>query len=282
MFGYVGNTFYPQKQLDLSPTSVIGVAQRLAGDFGSSRLRIVSAVNEIQGQKISPTNYAEIRGYVDALRKYAGVVYGRVDLDLFNLTTLPSIYDEVGVYVNQLGLNGIWFDHAVVYDSSIGNAEFNSMMQNLTDAYPHLQYILNNAATHRGYVTPLSGDTWQSKAYVSPSVSVGSYSKVNATTIEQLNKVFPGRVLVHFDANAQVRNEPMGLFANAGRKEEVASFTAVWDGGASGGYTTLIPVIGAWTNGRSAYQGTLYNALAKGNYHRGTLSAFVAAAKGKA
>ena len=111
MFGYVGDVFYPQAQLGLSQHQLINTAHALSNDFGKSNLEIVTAVSQIPGQNIQASYIPQIRSYVDALRKSATVVYGRIDLDEFNLTTSETVYDEVAMYVNQLEINGIWFDH---------------------------------------------------------------------------------------------------------------------------------------------------------------------------
>jgi hypothetical protein len=144
----VGNTFYPQSQLGLSPQSLVSEASSISASVGPANLRLVFAIDEVQGGIISQAMIPTEKSYVDSLRAYASVVYGRIDLEMFNMTSSPTVYAKVAEYVNQLGLNGIWLNHAIVYYDAVGQMEFNTMMQTLSDSYPSLSFLLNNAATN--------------------------------------------------------------------------------------------------------------------------------------
>src|SRR5437588_3738832 len=201
-FGYVGNTFYPQAQLGVSPQTLIAQASSIGESVGPANLRLVSAIDEIRGRNISPAMIATEKSYVDSLRKYASVVYGRLDLQQFNLTSSPTIYAEVDKYARQLDLNGAWFDHAIVYYNAVGQAKFNAMMQALSSANPSFSYILNNPGTRQGYITPLPGTTWAANTHICPSVKAGTFDAVDLAQISVLNSLYPSRVLVHWDAFA--------------------------------------------------------------------------------
>jgi len=271
-FGYVGNSFYPQSELGITPAQMIMEAAQLSNAVGYSNLRFVSVVSEFAGQDVTPAMYPTIESYVSSLRSYASVVYGRIDLSDFNLKTTPSIYAKVAEYV-QLGLNGIWLDGAIGYYDKVGGAKFNTMMQNIAELYPSLNFILNNAPANLGIVTPTG--SWSSKAYISPSVTKGTYDMVSASTVASMNALYPGRVLVHFDAFGQVETEPMGLFADKSAAIEEGTVKAI-----ASQYLLLYPVLGAWTYDGSPYRGTLYNSLPYGGYARDTVGSFVSVMTG--
>jgi len=279
-FGYVGNTFYPQSQLGVSPQALISEASSISAAVGPSNLRLVSAIDEIQGRHVSQAMMPTEKAYVDSLRRYASVVYGRIDMQHFNMTSSPTIYAKVAEYASQLDLNGVWFDHAIVYYNVVGQAQFNSMMQTLSSTNPSFQFILNNAATNQGYITPLPGDTWAANTYICPSVKTGTFNTVNLAQVATFNSLYPNRVLIHWDAYAQSSPEPMGLFANQPASTEISAVRTlahqgVYPSVSSQRYLLLYPVIGAWTSAVSTYQGTLYNSLSIGTYSRGTAASMV-------
>jgi hypothetical protein len=280
-FGFVGDTFYPQTQLGLSPKSLITEASSISASVGAANLRLVAAIDEIPGKTISTAMIPTEKGYVDSLRKYSSFVYGRLDLQQFNLTSSPTIYAEVAKYANQLDLNGAWFDHAILYYNTVGQAKFNAMMQALSSANPSFGYILNNAAAKQGYIAPSTGTTWAANTYICPSVKSGTFDTIDLAQISTLNRLFPGHVLVHWDAYAKSSPEPMGLFANQPASAELSTVRAlthqgVYPANPSYRYLLLYPIIGAWTFSGSTYKGTLYNSLSSGAYARGTATGLVA------
>jgi hypothetical protein len=208
------------------------------------------------------------------------VVYGRIDLQLFNLTSQTTVFQKVNEYVNQLDLNGIWFDHAIVYYSAVGDTAFNSMMQELTNEFPSLNFILNNAATGFGIIAPIKGDTWQNNAYISPTVKPGTYNQVNLTMISNMYTLYPNHVLLHFDAYANDPAEPMGIFADQNARTEIGAISLLAAQGThpvnqSQAYSLLYPFIGSWTCLCSKYGGTIYSSLPIGTFHRGTANKFI-------
>lgn len=274
-YGYVGNTFDPQSQLALSATTVLRAASQLSTAAGGpGNLALVSVVDETQGQVVSPKLYATIEGYVAELHKYAGTLYGRIDLYQFNMTSNPSIYQELGKYVGTLGLNGAWFDHAVLYYEAIGQTKFNAMMQELISLYPHAHFILNHCSAAT-IITPLAGTTWASNTLVSPTVNPSSYDKVSLKLISQFNAVWPGAVLLHLDAYAKDPSEPMGIFADQTSATEITAASYLVSTGFANGYSFLYPVLGGWTSASSMYGGKLYNGLSQGTFSRGTLPGFL-------
>ncbi len=44
MFGYTGNSFFPQSQLKVDPSQAISAAQQMSNSVGKSNLRIVGAL----------------------------------------------------------------------------------------------------------------------------------------------------------------------------------------------------------------------------------------------
>jgi hypothetical protein len=276
----VGNTFYPQSQLGVSPQALISQASSISAAVGRSNLRLVSVIDEIQVKHISQSMIPAEKSYVDSLRTYASVVYGRIDLGHFNMTSSPTIYAKVAEYVNQLDLNGVFFDHAAVYYKVVGQVEFNTMMQTLRNTNPSLAFILNNAAANGGYITPSLGNTWAANTYICPSVKTGTFNTVNLAQIATFNSLYPNHVLVHWDAAPQGSQEPMGLFANQAASAELKTVSSLANQGVhpsnpSNRYLLLYPVIGSWTYSGSTYQGTLYNSLSVGTYARGTVGSLV-------
>jgi hypothetical protein len=282
MFGYVGDVFYPQTNNSLSPSQMISAAQSISSSVGKANLRLVGSVDVEQGHNVQPAYVSQIASYVSSLEQYASVVYGRIDMEQFpNYTALST---ETNLFVNELHLNGIFFDLAPpIYHNN--PTKFNAMMQELTENYPNVCYLFNQTAPSIT-ITPGSGDTWQNNAYVSPTVAPGSLTTLagGLTKVQDLNELYPGHVIIHYDANAGLGNtEPMAYFANAAASKEEAAVQTL----ASQGYNYykskntgdefnfLFPVFGAWSSHSSSYKGTLYNGLTTGTYSRSTMSTFV-------
>lgn len=279
-YGYVGGNFFPTTELGITRAQVLHEASKLSDQIGFSNLRLVTVVDTTTTNEANFTSIPEIKDYVDSLRTYASVVYGRIDLLYFNTTSSPSVYQLVKKYVDKMDLNGIWFDQAAVYYSSVGRTYFNSMMQNLTDSHPTLNFILNNAASNYAVIQPEQKDTWQSNTYISPTVTQGSYDSVNLTLISEMYAAYPGRVLVHFDASFTLPAEPMGIFADQTSKVETSAISILAEQGAnpveqSESYRLLYPILGSWTYLGSNYSGTIYNSLNIGAYDRQTARSFI-------
>lgn len=286
-FGYVGDTFYPQTQLNISEQQMISQARSLSVSVDStSRLVFVSAVDQLAGHSIkwgSKSVLENLRGYVGNLSLY-GQVYGRIDLEQFNTTGFGgtasevSINQEIGYYITDLSLKGVWLDHAsVLYHES--PTAFNNMMQNLSKSFPGFTFILNQAFRQiykTGIITPATGTTWAAQTYISPSVLSGSYKNIPASSqFVTWNNYYPGRVLLHFDSYAQMSSEPMGVLADQSVSTQESAVLTLAKQGPSVGYTLLYPIIGGWTSASSEYHGTLYNSMTFGTYDRGTYSSFV-------
>lgn len=294
-FGYAGGTFYPQTELGITPTQMISAASSMSSAVGSNtELRFVAAINQLPGSASTVINWSnatlvsELQQYVSSLDQY-GQVYGRIDLEQFNWTGTTTAYEEVSFYYNDLGISGVWFDHAAVLYGSNETA-FNSMMQNLTQAFPNLIFILNQSTkskTGGQIIQPSSGMTWNQETYISPSVLINTYNEApQVSMMKEYNQIYPGRVLLHFDSYAQTKDEPMGIFAEQSTKVEETTIQNLASQGASqasesAGFSLLYPVLGAWTyNGKLTaadvdYKGTLYNSLSIGTYARSTSSSFI-------
>ncbi len=294
-FGYVGSVFYPQKNLSITPQQMISAAASMSLALRSTtRLRFVSAVNQVQLQTINWKNstlVAQIRNYVGNLSRF-GQAYGRIDLEQFNYTSKTTVYKEVSLFNDSLGLGGLWLDHAAVLygNTNSSQSKFNSMMQNLTIAFPKLVFILNQSQrtkTGGKIITPNPGTTWNETTYISPSVRLNTYNGTpGPNALEEFNTYYKGHVLLHFDSFAQKKNEPMGIFAeqNATIEEQaiktLASEGVRWANQSKPyGFSLLFPILGAWTyngalGGGTNYHGTLYNSLSVGTYARFTLANF--------
>jgi hypothetical protein len=291
-FGYVGNNFYPRLQLDITPKQTLQEAKLLSTDLNStSVLRFVSTVDEIPGEEVSWSNLSQvqqIKNYVVSLQSY-GQVYGRLDLAEFNYTAWSgnTIFSEASRYIKQLSIQGIWLDHAGVLFNS-NPIKFNQMMQNLTNQFPGVTFILNQAyhqANSNFNIVPETGTTWASKTYISPSIQMGSYNVLpSKQQLSRWNDSYPGRVLIHFDSFAKYSYEPMGIFANQSKAVEVKTLQKLASEGTPGSvnyiasFSLLYPILGAWTYGGngSEYQGTMYNSFTSGYgiYDRGTIKNF--------
>jgi hypothetical protein len=288
MFGYVGDTFWAEANQSITPQQTISVAANLSAKFGAQNIRFVNPVDVEPGHNIQPQMVQTIGAYVDNLRRYSSVVYGRIDALQFS--NLSSMYSEASLFVKQLHVNGIFIDLAPVLYNNIGQTTFNKIIQNLTNSFPGLNYIMNEAATSSDYITPLSGTTWGSSTFVMPTVSSGQYTYggiSNLSKIIALNKIFPGHVLMHYDANAGLgKGEPMAVFADQSTSNEISALTTLIQNGLTPPtcpssdtslckFDFLIPVLGAWTANDSAYSGTLYNSFSFGKYARGTFDNFM-------
>ncbi len=302
-FGYIGNTFYPQYELNISTQAMISTAKNLSETFGKNNLVLVTAVDEIPlpGGDItnSSSNISAISSYVSQLHKYAATVWGRLDFYQFNLTATSygncktwskcPIYNQTSLYVHQLGLDGIWYDHPSQYWNVTGSVKFNKMMQNLTELFPKTRFILNQTPGGIiGYVQELKGYTWGNQTWVAPSPPQNK-TLPNLKQIQIEQKLFPGHVLLHFDARGppaigEDKFEPMSIFAADSASEEASILTKLVYGGTHPAsmnqfYGMVIPLVGSWTyngsiHGSRNYNGTLYNGLQTGNYARSTILAF--------
>jgi hypothetical protein len=287
-FGYVGNTFYPEYQLNLSQKTMISLAKNLSQTFGRKNLVMFPVVDEtrLPGGTINSSMIPKIRSYVSSLKQYAAQVYGRLTFLQFNLTSPETVYNQSSLYINELGLNGIWFDNPSNYYYSVGNKTFNDMMQNLTTKFPDATFILNGVVTKYGYIVPLPGYTWEEHTYLAPSPPQGSLT-MNEKQIQQLYDLYPGHLIGHFDASGPPPigdpESPMSLFANLSSSQEISTLTSFAASGArptypNETYATLVPIIGAWTYngslGGADYHGTLYNSLSAGGYPRSTFETF--------
>ncbi len=322
-FGYIGNTFFPAHELELSQSAVIKVAQNLSETFGKQNLMLMTAVDEIPAKGGTITNdtshISAVKSYVAKLHQYASGVYGRLDMSQFNLS--PSgygncrivagqfrdyncpIYNQTRLYINQLGLDGIWFDKAYYYYRIAGKLVFNQLMQNLTEMFGNStrKFILNETCC--GIITPLPGFTWESETYASPSPPQIYTFKLSSKKIGQLNAAFPGHVIAHLDAEGPPHligtspREPMATFAalNVSAESKVLSmlvYKGLHAAQRDQSYAMVIPLIGSWTfNGKlncslqadftvicsrksPDYQGILYNALSSGKFALSTLKSF--------
>lgn len=283
MFGYVGDSFYPLTNNSVTPSEMISEAQSISNSVGASKLRIISAVDVEPGHNIQSSMIPTIADYVANLSLYSSMVYGRIDMEQFS--NYSSLSTEIGLYVNQLHLKGVFFDLGPVLYSRMGESAFNNMMQQLTNEFPNVCYLFNQSSTT--IIMPESGTTWASNAYLSPTVSPGSLTSISLSKIQTLNKYYPGRVIVHYDSNAGLgKEEPMAYFADqSSSSEQTAIHTLAEEGynyaqkNSPDRFNVLYPVFGAWTWSGSAYHGTLYNSFTFGTYDRGTVSSFTSTMK---
>lgn len=301
MFGYTGQYFVPQVQLGITPSQTIAEAKTISNSVGKANLDLVSVVGEELNQPpwgVTLVNWSNatqvklLKSYVKSLAKYASGLYARMDFEQFN-NTGNGIYTQVKDFVG-IGINGFWMDHGPNLYNDIGQVAFNAMMQNLTASFPGIVFMLNEAVKCPpsepciGFITPVSGDTWQDNAYVSPSLVSDTSSEPNFNYIQDLNEIpaWNGRVVLHFDAYAQLNTEPMGLFANQTSKEEESiisnlTTTGLNPANSNDFYYTLYPVLGAATyngtitGGTMNYEGTFYNSLKTGTFSRSTVASFI-------
>ena len=277
LFGYLGKHFIPTNQLNLTREDLIETASTLSTQLaGHSNLALVTAVAE--PGPIPSSLYPAVTSYVASLHQYAPLVIGRLDLNRYNVTSSPTVYDELAKYVTTFNLDGVLFDHAIIYYSSVGQGAFNDMMEKMHDLYPNVYFILNDARA--APLLPTAGTTWANQTYISPSVSLNSYDAVNYDAIVNLNQVWNGRVLLHLDAYAKVPGEPMGVFADQSNETEISAVQDLVNNGTIYNYRFLYPIVGGWTFVNSTYGGTLYNSLSKGNYARGTFPSFMQTMQG--
>ena len=271
-FGYFGDNYLPQQQLNLSPTQVLAAIKTVSESVGLSNLQVVTVVQQGDGMMIQHSFIGTIANYVQAIRGYASVVYCSIDLNIFTMTSSPSVYTEESFYVNQLHCNGIWLDHAPLYYAKVGQAGFNAMMSQLHSSFPSVQFILNNAITP--LIIPLAGASWVSVSYVSPTTKGGTDDSLNTKQLSTLIQDYNGRVLIHLDSFSQSAKAPMCVFADQTNSTEVQAVEYDSTQGAS----FLIPFIGGATSISSQYNGALYNGLSIGLYPRDTIGVFLTAA----
>lgn len=321
LFGFVGNTFYPQTQLGLTQQQVIDVAKNLCAAVGKQNLNILTAVDEIQTyldpngviNTSNPAIMSNITSYVSSLKQYSAAVYGRLDFLQYNvsfpsygaISNPLSVYNQTSLYVNKLGLSGVWFDRSPSYYADgpndkgaktppgAGPETFNRMMQNLTTMFPAAKFILNQAASQFGPITPFGNTTWEQNTYICPTVQVNKpgYTLTDDwAEFPEFYARFPGHVLLHFDAQGPYpltagSPPPMATFANMSVSQEQTVLDNLAINGTEPSvndgvsYSMVYPIIGAWTswnvNGWPQYNQTLYNSLTIGNYHRSTNATFV-------
>ena len=280
LFGFDGGTFLPSSELGLSQAAVVSLVSTLSADVGGpTHMDVVSAVTETPGESFTPSRIMAAREFVLQLRDYAGVVFGRIPLDLYNMTSLQSIYSEVGKYQNQLGVNGILLDKSLEYYLAVGQANFNAMMQRLTDLYPRLVFILNQRVSPVA-ITPLPGTNWANSVIISPTVSLGTDTGISHALMKTVYASFGGRVLLHLDANPAISSEPMNVFGEQGPSAQASVVTLLAGEGLhpltpDQGFNFLFPVLGAATCACALPPAELYNSLSYGLNPRGTLGAFL-------
>ena len=287
MFGYIGDTFWAQANNSVTPQETFSVAANMSAEFGYQNLRLVNSIDVEPGHNIQASNVSTIHAYVQQLRTYSAYVYGRIQGPQFPNQT--AMYNEAYLFYKEIGVNGIFIDLAPILYQQIGQTMFNKIMQNLTDSFPGISFMMNYASKSLPVETPLSGTTWGLNTYIMPTVPSGQYTydSVNQSKIVELNHVFPGHVLLHYDANAGLgMGEPMAVFADASTSNEISALTTLVQNGLNPPscpssdktqckYDFLVPVLGAWTANNSQYGGTLYNGLSTGKYARSTLNSFV-------
>jgi hypothetical protein len=193
--------------------------------------------------------------------------------------------------VNDIGVNAIWFDHAVsyysepngVYSQGVGKVVFNQMMQTLHRMFPGVIFFLNVSDVHY-HILQCCNDDWLDSTYVLPTLSKGF--NVDMGTVEVYNEYYPlGHVILHFDATAEGTSEPMGRFSNFTAKQEVSYISFFLGHGLNANlsintYNLLIPVIGGPTCVcQYGTRGNLYNGLNVGFDSRGTFESFITAMK---
>lgn len=318
-FGYIGDTFYPEYQLGINQTMMINLAQNLSKVFGKNNLILSTAVDEVPSSilpngDITASAIPAIKSYIADLHKYASAVYGRLQFDQFSLTSNTTygdctlgggsgpwydcpVYNQTRLYIDQLGLNGIWFDIDVQYYHKIGATLFNEMMQNLTELFPNATFALNEAPASLGscqgnvitcneVIIPLAGYTWENQTYVVPTTNDNATS-VDLADLQVFNQYYPGHVLMHFDGSGPfpLGNEthPMAQFADLSNSQEISDMLQLMYQGfypalPNESYDMVIPIVGSWQMINSTTYGVLYNSLDFGNYARSTLHAFEQAA----
>jgi hypothetical protein len=244
--------------------------QQISNKVGKSNLRVVSALG-LEGGTVNPGAFVAEKNYVNSLKQYASVIYGRVDMQDYS----NNLVSSVGVLIRTLGVNGLWIDEGPHLWAAWGASKFNSVMQSLENTYPNLNFILNQALVDKGYITPAKGSSWGAHTYISPSVGSGSCCNINFGEMNALNAIYPGRVLLHFDAYAKVPSEPMGIFANQQAGTEEGEIKNLASASASHGFDFLFPVLGAWTYCTSQYHGTMYNSFSQGKFARNTFNNFL-------
>jgi len=184
MFGYTGNYFLPQTQLNITSAQTIQAVKNISRAVGKGNLNVVSVVGEEPYQP--PWGWTVVnwnnKSIVSAMKKYvlglsnwAAGIYARLDLEQFNYNATgnmycktlfvcksnSSLYSQVRLFVTKLktvnasschcnvSINGLWLDHAPnLYNccNQSGYYAFNHMMQNLTGSFPGMNFLINEAA----------------------------------------------------------------------------------------------------------------------------------------
>jgi hypothetical protein len=272
IFGYLDNQFLalPDAGMGLSQNDILMVVENLSAQVGGpDRLEVGPAIDFVNA--ITSGHYSEISQYVASLRQYSGRVFARVN----DLDNSPAVASQVALCV-QLGANAIWFDH-IDFFKDAGTTAGSALMDSFADQYADagITFILNYDNAPKTAV-PAPGARWPAVTYVSPTTASGTDDQIDFADIQTLNGYFPGRVLLHLDANpAGSVNQPMNVFAEQDAGTEIATVLKLLQLGkspadAGQGFSFLVPVVGSWTSDLSPYQGTLYNGLAIGVYPRDT------------
>jgi hypothetical protein len=268
LFGYEGKLgFMPSYQLGLSQTDVLSAVSKVSNTVGARNLILVRVVDESDGS-VSPKNYSGVQAFVSQLKSYAIGVWGRISLQKFNMTSTPSIFDEVSRMIGVFGLNGVWFDGAPSYYSTIGSKTFGGMMETLAKIYPNDTWGLNQSGSP--VLAPQAGADWPSVTYVFPSVAYGSTGSISTSRVAALMGYFGSNVVMHLDADVTDPKEPMSLFADLGSQAEANDLLTLVQEANAGGYHFLYPLFGGATSATSQYRGSIYNSLSTGTYARGT------------
>src|SRR5437667_1926643 len=117
-FGYLGGRFLPADQLNLNPEDLIDTASSLSARVaGNSNLALVTVVAE--PGPIPSSLYPAVTSYVASLHQYAPLAIGRLDLNRYNVTSSPTVYDEVAKFLTTFNLDRVAFDHAISYYTSV-------------------------------------------------------------------------------------------------------------------------------------------------------------------
>lgn len=271
-FNYKGtNTYLPTSDLALSPTQVETEAGVFEAAAGHDNLVLVHAIAYQKGHQINSGN-ATMTAYVTTLHTYAKFVTGFVGLAEFNLTTSPTIYQVVTI-LSGLGVDGVWIDQTSGFYTRVGQTTFSHMMDNLTSQNPSLFWMVNYAGS--AAITPLGGASWPAVTFAEDSPLLNTYDHINPVKLATLNTLYPGRVLMHFDADGQFPNTPMSLFAALSSPSEITVVSNMVVNGKAVGYRMTYPVFGGSTYNGGPYAGTIYNCGTIGNFPRSTCSSWV-------
>jgi hypothetical protein len=165
-------------------------------------------------------------------------------------------------------------------------------METLHKMFPNVIFSLN-VTDPKSLITPGPKTDWASVTYVLPTLKINETASPPVLTIEgngtsgkhrlmSYNTMFPGRVVAHFDSQANNPMEPMALFANLTTAQETTIIKEALAGGIQPhardlGFNLLLPIIGANTYSYSVDEGVIYNGLNTGLDARGTAGSFLQA-----